>query len=1336
MASLVLSAAGAAAGGALLPGGVSFLGASLSGAALGQAVGAGLGALIDQQLFAPAGASSVIDSRQEGPRLSDLQVMASSEGASIPRAYGRTRLSGQIVWATDFEEEVVETVAESTATSSSSGGKGGGGGGGATTTTQRTTVIEYRYFANFALGLCEGPITRIGRIWADGRVMDLSDVTFRLHRGTETQMPDPLIEAVQGAGNVPGWRGLAYVVFERLPLARFGNRLPQLQVEIFRALNDVEPLVKAVTVIPGATEFGYRPGPVVKTFEGGITQPVNTNNVLGGTDWQVSMDQLQETCPALQRAGLVVTWFGDDLRAGHCTLRPKVERADTVTSPVAWSAAGLTRATAQTVSTVEGRPAFGGTPSDESVTTAIRDLAARGLGVTFYPFIMMDVPPGNLLPDPHGGASQPAYPWRGRITADPAPGQPGSPDGTAAARAQVEAFFGTAARTDFTLEGDQVIYAGPDEWSYRRQVLHYAWLCKAAGGVSAFLVGTELRGLTQVRDDQGYPVVAELAALAADVKAILGTATKVTYAADWSEYFGHQPTDGSGDVAFHLDPLWASPAIDMIGIDNYMPLSDWRDGLAHADALAGAASTHDVAYLKGNIAGGEGFDWFYASDAARTAQQRTPITDGAAGKPWVFRVKDLVSWWSNPHFDRPGGIEAATPTAWVPRSKPVWFTELGCPAVDRGANQPNVFFDPKSAESALPYFSRGMRDDLIQRQFLRAHLEYWDEAQPGFDAAANPVSSLYGGRMIDPASIHVWTWDARPWPAFPQATDQWSDGLNWRLGHWLTGRLGAVPLGLLVAHIVEEQGFSAFDVSGLSGIVEGFVIDRAMSARAALAPLMQAFFFEAVESEGVIRFAHRGAAPVAAAGEARMPVPSGSASAPFELIRGQETDLPSVSKLTYIEADADYRQAAVDARRRTVRSERVSGAALPIVLRQEDAVRIAQTGLQDAWIARERASFSLPPSMLALDPADLVDVDAGGRTRRLRITRISDGPSREAEAVAAEPAIFGALAAPARNLVPAASAARGAADLVFLDLPLLRGDEAPHAPFVAATASPWPGGLALHRSADGETFALDTVLPAPATMGVTEWDLHPGPVGRWDRGNTVRIRLFSGALQSASPIAVLGGANVAAIGSEKAGFEIVQFRTAELVASDTYDVSLFLRAQAGSEPEMAAPHPAGSRFVLLTGAVRQAALGASDRGLPFVWRYGPASAPLSDPAFVTRQATFAGIGLRPLSPVHLRAWRLAGGDIEIVWIRRTRVSGDSWEQLDVPLGEETERYALDILDGGSAVRTLETLTPRAIYAAADQLADFGALPATLTLAVHQVSAVFGRGAARKVTLNV
>ena len=77
-------------------------------------------------------------------------------------------------------------------------------------------------------------IGRVGRIWADGKPLDISQLTIRVHRGAEDQAADDLILAKEGAGNSPAYRGLAYVVFERLPLADFGNRIPQLSFEIIR----------------------------------------------------------------------------------------------------------------------------------------------------------------------------------------------------------------------------------------------------------------------------------------------------------------------------------------------------------------------------------------------------------------------------------------------------------------------------------------------------------------------------------------------------------------------------------------------------------------------------------------------------------------------------------------------------------------------------------------------------------------------------------------------------------------------------------------------------------------------------------------------------------------------------------------------------------------------------------------------------------------------------------------------------------------------------------------------------------------------------------------------
>lgn len=569
------------------------------------------------------------------------------------------------------------------------------------------------------------------------------------------------------------------------------------------ALRDV---VKAFNIIPGSGEFVYGTTEVFSNSGGdGIFNSVNgyNNEVISffpdppskserdarQTDHSHSIDNLVAEAPQIQHLSLIVSWFGTDLRCGDCKIKPKIDNRSKVTWPFSWRCSGETRNTADLVTLVEGSAAFGGTTSDKSVIEAIIDANDRGLGLTFYPFILMDVPSGNGLPDPYGGAEQDTFPWRGRITCYPGPDQGGTVDKTSAAGDQVAAFLGSAQADDFSVVGESVTYTGPEDWGYRRFILHYAHLCAAAGGVDTFLIGSELRGLTWVRDSAStYPFVSGLVQLAADVKGILGGSTNVTYAADWSEYFGHQPGDGSGDVYFHLDPLWSDSNIDAIGIDNYWPLSDWRDGDTHLDKVAGYEYPHDFAYLKANVFGGEGYDWFYASEADRNSQTRTPITDGS-GKPWVFRFKDIRSWWQNQHYNRPGGVEAASPTDWVPESKPFWFTEIGCPAVDKGSNQPNVFIDPLSDESALPYHSNGERDDLIQRRHIQSMITFFDTSNSNYVDGSNPNSSVYSGPMVDVSRIYVYNWDARPFPEFPLYDLIWSDGPKWEKGHWLTGRI-------------------------------------------------------------------------------------------------------------------------------------------------------------------------------------------------------------------------------------------------------------------------------------------------------------------------------------------------------------------------------------------------------------------------------------------------------------------------------------------------------------------------------------------------------------------
>jgi Gene Transfer Agent (GTA)-like protein/putative tail protein len=1496
MASILLASAGSTLGGAI---GGSILG--VGAATIGGAIGSFAGSMIDSWIVS----SLAPGQRIEGARLENLTVTTSTEGAVIPRLYGRMRIGGNIIWATDFTETVNTTT--------QGGGKGGGGG---------VTTTAYLYTASFAVALCEGPISGIGRIWADGKPLDLKDLTWRTYNGDKAQQPDPFITAKMGAGNTPAYRGTAYVMFEELPLEQFGNRIPQLSFEVFRSLSDpdtVESLVKAVTLTPGSGEFVYATEPI-RQGTSGATTPENIHANTEVTNMVISLDRLETALPNVESVSLVASWFGTDLNAGNCQIKPGVENATKITSPKSWSVIGVSRASAYVVSQdTEGRPAYGGTPADFAIVQAIKELKARGKRVTFYPFLLMDIPVGNTLPDPYSDNAvtigQPNYPWRGRITCSPAAGFTGTVDKTTAATSQVAAFFGNAQASDFSVAGEVVSWTGdPNDWGYRRMILHYAHLCAAAGGVDAFLIGSELRGLTTIRDGTtSYPAIAALKQLAADVanlvtistglypipvdfteltlvpypgdtpagvmestalswenwKSPLPAATagtldtsgtnnrtvykcidviaagvsaadidagnvtlefsatqnwiwggtrlqlrafglpdtagtpdisfphafnplfldaaanasvsvpiattsgsgvlpagtrwiqlqiimfdgllasgfdilltsgtpkilsgSVGYAADWSEYFGHQPDDGTGDVLFHLDPLWSDPNIHFIGIDNYLPLSDWRDGMDHLDAQAGWTSIHDLNYLRAGIEGGEGFDWFYASDTDRIAQVRTPINDGAYGKPWVFRPKDIRNWWSNQHFDRPSGVENPTATTWVPRSKPIRFTEIGCPAVDRGTNQPNVFLDPKSFESALPYFSRGWQDEAIQRRYIEAMLGYWGEA------ANNPVSIVYPGSMVDMAETAVWTWDARPYPDFPARVDVWADAPNWRLGHWLNGRAGAVGLGALVRELCGRAGLEAalIDVSELADIVQGFAITALESPRASISVLARHFGFDAVESGGVIRFVMRGQRTVATIAPDDMVA---GASDVMELTRGQETELPQALKWQVIRADEEYDAATVEARRVTVSAARVSSETFPLAVPLEEADRRCRRALMEAWVGRETLTAKLPPSRLSLDPGDVVSLDHDGRLVNYRLERVSDAGARSIEAIRTDAAIYDLPPGQFRSANLPGTIVYGPAEVALLNLPQISEAVPAHQPYAAVFANPWYGSVAIWSSSSQAGFVLRDIVGQAAQMGVLVADLSAGPLWRFDQGNELLVDMSSGTLTSVTDAELLAGANSLAVESSPGVWEVLQAGTAELVSSGLYRLyrlTRLLRGQHGTEDAMGNPTPAGARIIVLNSALQPLSISEADLGLPWNWRVGPASAAPSDALMTALTFTPEGRGLKPFAPAQLRMRREANGDLSLRWIRRSRaLSADSWVLAEAPLVEASETYDLEILDGITVVRTVSGLTVSAFtYANAMQTADYGGPVSSLTLRVFQLGAL-GRGVPLTQTLSI
>jgi len=710
-------------------------------------------------------------------------------------------------------------------------------------------------------------------------------------------------------------------------------------------------------------------------------------------------------------------------------------------------------------------------------------------------------------------------------------------------------------------------------------------------------------------------------------------------------------------------------------------------------------------------------------------QVRAVMVDGESGllatappdrRPVLTLSKNLLTW--------PNGAEATLASAANPEALRgpqfdcAWADETGCPAVDLGANQPNLFADAKSSESALPYGSLGIRDDEMQRRFLQAKLGYWS------NPSNVPVSSVTGGPMIPADRIFVWTWDTRPWPDFPVRETIWSDGPAHRLGHWITGRVSASGLAEVVAEICRRSGLEEFDVSGLFGSVDGYVVDRIATARDALQTLMLAYGFDAFESGGKVVFRMRGRRFVQTLDDDLLVAPRGQGATTFERARASEGEAYDVVRLTYVQSESDFRVGASEARLPDGDRERIAESSFALALPASRAQQIVDRWLAEGWRSRDRASFTLAPTEIGVEPGDTVEIDRDGALEAYRIDRITDASGREAEAVRVDVAIHTPNATADRNIEIDLPSPPGPVQAIFMDLPLAVGGPDDHLPRIAVTGDPWTDRAAIYRSLDDETYELITTIAKPAIVGTTLETLTSGQPGRWQRVS-LRVILGSGGLESADRLRVLNGNNRAAVEFAPDQWEIIQFRGADLVAPGEYALGALLRGQRGTDTLSAASIAAGARFVLLDDAVKPLPMALEDRGLARHFRVGPARFGPAHETFSHSIESFDGVGLRPFAPAHLVARRDQGtNNLAISWKRTGRIGAESWQGIDVPQSEEREEYHLRILDGGNLLREENLAAPIFDYTAAMQVADAAGSP--LELRVARLSTTFGYGPER------
>jgi hypothetical protein len=1048
-------------------------------------------------------------------------------GQVIPLIFGSMKVNGKIIWS-DQIKEIQNTATEAKYFPNSSHER----------SLYYTTNCEY--YLSFALAICEGEISEVSRIWGNGELINLGAYKFRLYLGTEEQMPDPLIIANIGE-QAPAFRGLSYIIFEDLPLADFDNSIPNFSFEVIRKANipinpSVEDLVKSMTMIPGSGEFVYdtivQSKIISNCYNMVIAKKIiNSHNHYNIANAIHSLNQLKITCSNIEWIAPVVCWFGDSLDVRQCSIKPAVENQDENTQySEEWRVGQYSRISAKLISRdADNNPRYGGSVNDASIMRYLEELKRRNLKIMFYPMFFLDIDD---------------KPWRGHLT------------GSAA---DIPEFFRK-------LDG------------YNNFILHYARLVK--NHVDAFVIGSELIGLTKVRDGtNNFPAVNELLNLARLVKEIVGSNVLVTYAADWSEY--HHSECGW----YHLDKLWASPDIDFVGIDAYFPATTTiSSSISREEIVSGWHS-------------GEGFDYYI--DDNNNKQELS------AQYAW----KNLKYWWENTHIN-PDGMA----TEWRPRMKQIWFTEFGFPSIDKATNQPNIFFDPLCRDGGTPKYSSGEIDFSIQRKAIRAFIEYWQGEE-------------YIGNMF------LWTWDARPYPAWPHMK-LWRDGYLWEKGHWVNNKFGACSLAAIILELSNRCNIKLekIDVTELDESVEGLIIDRAISAMDTINILRIAYFFDIIANNGnIIKFVKRGQVSKYNI-NANMLVKAQDNSFLRQQIIPNENIISSIG-LYYIDHANQYNNSFCQIYNENFSNKAKAIIRLPIALSSNEAARICQLILKNAAIETQIIKFTLPITFLHLEPTDFISLCYLNNNYQIRIINIKlNHISIEVTGVMDE--ISSYYLPTQRDLQELLYESNIDSKLLILDLPFIFDSDQPYLAIYLQSYSSQPLYVSLSGNVAENYKKISKLTKQTLISNVVSFD------------NNQDANIF--VIDELSRIVIFGKNfekflcadwNLAIWGKE-----IIRFRCCENIGENLYLIRSIIRGCFATESYINS-HEAGESFVLL--------LEQNINLLPISHLLENKELYFKIQSLEPIKYDFANKSQK-LLPVFIKQWVISDNILSIEWVVRTR----------------------------------------------------------------------------------
>jgi len=578
------------------------------------------------------------------------------------------------------------------------------------------------------------------------------------------------------------------------------------------------------------------------------------------------------------------------------------------------------------------------------------------------------------------------------------------------------------------------------------------------------------------------------------------------------------------------------------------------------------------------------------------------------------------------------------------------------------------------------------------------------------------------------------------------------------------------PLSVVQADIAARVGLDAtyVDFTDIANIdVSGFVIDGTTSARRAMDALNGLYLVDMFESDFKIKAKKRGDAVVRSFTENDLAIIDTRTGQVVQEVRAQEIEMPEDFTVEYMDRTNDYAQSAHSSKRVTepdpsmYSDNKMSISMGPknklrVSLHPDTAKRQSEKMMYSIWAGRSQYGLNLSWEHLDLDPADVIELtlDNGVRYRprvieldigadlTLNLKGKSEELTQYISTATADPGSVG------KQPVTGSSAVQ----TFLLDMPLLNDAHEQ----TGRTANPlyfFMGGYsenafrrgALYGTDDGINFSVlgeeDTGMSWGIVINTLADPMNGNPFIT-DTTSTINISMNVGGatLESTNQAGLVSDENVALIVKSNGEIEVINYRDVNVVGENSYELTTLLRGRRGTDT-MAFGHGQGELIIFVQG----------DAGERFLSSLTNKDAPKDYKAVGGAQLFDRGQdinltskhrALKPYFPANSTAAVDVSNDINFIWERRTRLSGE-WKQAttQVPLNEDTEEYEIDIYSGPGAgaviIRTITGISTNSYkYLNADIIADFGSIPGLLSYELFQISAQVGRGFSKRRTVGL